>query len=276
MPSSTNLYFIIIILIILIIRLHIKKKSLSYSTEHLREANAKLLDENNQLSSKIKVLTDELDDANKALEQNEIRKNKYSQEKQEAKKSEEEIRHNLSEYFYVKESVMTLPETDMFWTVTKALRKILDEKTSKLYQVFPQVSLYAFIAQNSSIAESKKSLCLSILGGKHTDFIICRRNRNNFEPVIMIELDDISHFQKKYDSFEITQTNDQLKNDLIIALKKPSLLRYKFSNKLSDEDKNIITDALCKIFHDYYNDISGQVYYYAKSGALTEEQYYGS
>ena len=278
MSNPVYLYSLIITMLVLIMYLHKKKKSLTCRSRQLEEKNSKLLEENNKLYSQIQALTNKLDAAQKVLEKNDFRKNKYFQEKQNTKEAQEEMLNNLSEYFHIKETIISQSEAEMFYFLTTALDKVLSPKERRYYYLFPQVSLYAFTAQEDSLTDEQKKLCLSILGGKHSDFIICHRDYYKYVPVLIVELDDISHFSDKYgkDSFSKTQINDRFKNNLSISLELP-LLRYRLSNgRLSDADKNAINDALCKIFYDYHNGISGQIYYYSASGVLTKEQYYNT
>lgn len=194
------------------------------------------------------------------------------------------IRCNPSDYYNKKKNLMTDVETDMFFFINNAINDIKKEM-SQYFFLFPQVNLYAFINQRENKKNTKetKNRLLHILGGKHVDFILCHKHKDIngkkfiYEPILMIEIDDSSHFSSyRYgkESYNRTKENDSLKNKLATELKL-HLLRYRLTDgKISETDKYSIHTAFEKFFSEYKNKETEFLYYYDKNGFMSESAYY--
>lgn len=228
------------------------------------------------LQYKYSDLENENDFLRKQLEQNDINKKMNIENRMNLKEIESEVANNISKYCHTKTSFITKTESEMLYAMNEILDHILSNKQRKYYHLFPQVNFYAFIEQNDSITEDEKNICQRLIGGKHADFILCHRNYFEYTPILIIELDDLSHFTMKYgkEQFSKTQKNDQLKNNLATDLNLP-LLRYRLSyGEIAKADKDILTDALSKFFFDLYNNQQKSIYFYSKNGNLSKEEYY--
>lgn len=232
-------------------------------------ANKLLARTNQQLSHKLA----ENDSENKE------KLNNWRQKKDIEEAVENEIRNHPSEYYYINNTMMNKPESRMFFYINESIKNLLGGKEQDYYILFPQVSLHAFIKQNASVSKNEAEQLKKILGGKNVDFILCHRYYDHYfyfyEPILMIEIDGPAHFYPIYeDSFAKTQENDQLKNNLANDLDL-SLLRYRLlDGNISKADKTGINTALQKFFSDYNENQTEYIYYYDKSGCLSEHQYY--
>lgn len=207
---------------------------------------------------------------------------KQKPEQKNEKDSKKYIREHLSDYFYTRHSMLSSNESRMYFYMCISLDKIFpDKKYRDDYLLFPQVNLYAFITNKVS------SVPADIIGGKHTDFVLCHKYREPksgfycYEPMLMIEIDDCSHFSSDVygdEAFKKIRYNDRLKNDLSTGLNLP-LLRYRLSDKgVSKNDNEGIYTALCQILKNIDNPdapkLTQYIYYYDRSGILNEYQYY--
>ena len=228
------------------------------------------------LQNKYSSLERENEFLRQQLAQNDIGKKLNIEKQKNRKEIEDEITNNISKYCHTKTSFITKPESEMFYTMNEILNHILSNKQRKYYHLFPQVNLYAFIEPNNSITEDEKNICSHLIGGKHTDFILCHRNYFEYTPILIIELDDLSHFTEKYGKKQLlkTQKNDQIKNKLATDLNLP-LLRYRLSyGEITKSDKDVLEDALSKFFYDLYNNQQKSIYFYSKNGNVSKEEYY--
>ena len=174
---------------------------------------------------------------------------------------------------------MNKPESRMFFYINESIKNLLINKEQDYYILFPQVSLHAFIKHNTSVSKNEAERLQKVLGGKNVDFILCHCYCDHYfyfyEPILMIEIDGPAHFYPIYeDNFPKTKENDHLKNNFANDLEL-SLLRYRLlDGKISSADKAGIDTALKEFFSDYNESRPQCIYYYDKSGCLSEHQYY--
>lgn len=230
----------------------------------LKEKLRHLQAENNELKKELQNLSDVIDT-----------RDENSRKWAQRRAAEEEVRNNLSQYYYIRKSLMNKPESRMFFYINESIKKLSGNQAQDLF-LFPQVNIYAFI---DNISKNEEKLLLKVLGGKNVDFILCQRCYDEYylyKPILMIEIDGAGHFYPIYNSYQKTRENDQLKNTLANELKLP-LIRYRLrlpKGNIEKADKAGIHTALCKFFSDRDTKQTEYIYYYDQNGALSKNQYY--
>lgn len=197
------------------------------------------------------------------------KKELYILKKKEMQSARQSLEYNLrqspSEFYYVKNSCMTVNESRMFYYINTALNELIPDSTERAtYYVFPQVALYSLINLRSNLAHLPREIATKNYMAKSIDFVICRCNKQKYSPyaspdkmydyyaytpILLIELDGQSHFsptQFGMKNYYKQQENDAYKNALSAGLKIP-LLRYRITNNyLSSKDAPYVKQMLAE------------------------------
>lgn len=118
-------------------------------------------------------------------------------------------------YFLTEETV--LGSTDELRFLDYLENLLRQKSTSSMkYVLLSQVSLHAYIQPISDLNKATKEIALALVGGKNTDFLVCRnvpKAAENLKPVVAIEINGKSH-----DTDERTIKNDKIKKALFDGL----------------------------------------------------------
>lgn len=130
-----------------------------------------------------------------------------------SEQTQQKILRNPSQYYYVKDTIFgSDKELEFFGYLNGYLGKPTDPK--KRYVVLPQVSLHAYIQPKSLLGFKEKSAALRLIGGKNTDFLICKTDPDGgFRPAVAVEINGETH-----DTNKKTIENDEIKSILFKSL----------------------------------------------------------
>lgn len=132
---------------------------------------------------------------------------------------QQDILKNPRKYFFVKDTIYgSKQEVNLLGYLDKLVYKKSTPTTK--YIIFPQVSLHAYINPLSALSGIEKNAALELLGGKNTDFLICRtvfgttpQVSEILKPIVAIEINGDQH-----DTNYITIRNDGIKKALFDGL----------------------------------------------------------
>lgn len=175
---------------------------------------------------------------------------------------EESLTQTPSKFYFPKPSCMNSSESRMFFYINNALDDFFPNKDDrKLYFVFPQVCLYAFIGVHK-LPNFHYDIASRNYWAKSIDYVICMDNiqpcqfepdrskgytYHAYTPILLIELDGQSHFSSEAygtNDFVRQKKNDAFKNALFEGLNIP-FIRYPLeSGKIRAYDANGIKEEI--------------------------------
>lgn len=147
---------------------------------------------------------------------------KQSRENQEYKEISEQTKARIlqcpSKYYDVKNTVFGSKEEMRFF---QYLYDYLNRSSSssRKYVLLPQVSLHAYIQPKAYLNYDQKNAALRLIGGKNTDFLICKIDISSdeiFKPVVAVEINGEMH-----DKNRKTVENDEIKKAIFDGLEIP-------------------------------------------------------